>query len=190
MEGTLMGAQQTGVLRYRSQLECVKNMLRTIAVLVIATALSLPAGAQDLNPGFATAQVASTDLNIEVSWRERGLWPESIIHNVITSESSATYVCLEGGKATMADRQNVDELVSAEGDFNATTHGSASGKLTLKPPSSGMFSCPPGQQLKIACAVYTNLICRDDRYAVSLQLRGRYVLFQPGYSEFCDLDLR
>jgi hypothetical protein len=184
------GAEASGFLRYRNQPEYLKNVLRTIVVLMIATALSLPAAAQDLKPQFASAHVSSTGLDIEVSWSERGLWPESVIHNVITSEASATYVCLEGGKATMADRQNVNELVTAEGDFNATKHGSATGKLTLKPPSPGMFSCPPGQQLKLACAVYTNLICRDERYAVSLQLLGRYVLFQPSYSEFCNLDLR
>ncbi len=172
----------------------VKNMARTFSVLMIVAVLLLTAAAQDQKAQFTATRASSNGLDIEVSWKERGLWPESVIHNVITSEATATYVCLEGAPARMADHQNVDELLTVEGDFNATKQGSASGRLTLKPPSPGMFSCSPGQQLKLACVVYTRLTCRDDSSVISLLLRGkyvgRYVLFQPGYSEFCDLDLR
>ncbi len=185
MQSTRMSAT-----RYDSRSRHWKGMPRAVVLLVLAAALSHGAAAQDSKPHFAVAQVSSSGVEIEVIWKERGLSPDDVIHNVITSEASATYVCLDGGRTRMADRQNVNEVVTAEGDFNATTRGAISGRLTLKPPSPGMFSCPPGQQLKLACTVYANVSCRDDRYAISLPLRRKSVLFAPGYSEFCDLDLR
>jgi hypothetical protein len=162
----------------------------TIASLILAGGLLLAGAGDKQAPKFVSTNVSSDNLEVEVGWKETGLWPEAEIHNVVVAEARATYVCVEDGQPTMSDRQNVYELVSAEGDFIATKRGVSSGKLTVKPPGPGMYSCSPGQRLKIACVAYSALSCKDERYAVSSELRRTIILFQPGYSQFCDLDLR
>jgi hypothetical protein len=165
-------------------------MLRPVAILTLFAAASLAAVETDSRPRFSYTRVASTGLGVQVSWKESGLQPTQVVHNVIMAEARATYVCLEAGQTRAADRQNVDELVSAEGDFASTGRGLGSGSLILMPPGPGMFSCPPGQRLQLACAMYTRLTCKDDTYAISSDLRRTFVSFEPGYSHFCDLDLR
>jgi hypothetical protein len=165
-------------------------MLRPVAILSLLAAASLAAVETDSRPRFSYTGVASAGLEVQVSWKESGLQPAQVVHNVIMAEARATYVCLEAGQKRAADRQNVDELVSAEGDFAATDHGLSSGSLILTSPGPGMFTCPPSQRLQLACAMYTRLTCKDDTYAISSDLRRTLVSFEPGYSQFCDLDLR
>ena len=165
-------------------------MLRPVAILTLIAFMSLAALEGDTRPRFAYTRAAAAGLDVEVAWKESGIWREGMVHNVITAEASATYVCLEGEQARVADRENIYDSLSAEGDFASTKLGVASGSLTLKPPGPGMFSCPPGQRLRLVCAKYTRLTCRDDTYAISSDLRGTFVSFEPGYSQFCDLDLR
>jgi hypothetical protein len=164
-------------------------MLRLVAILLVA-AVSLAAVETDSRPRFSYARVAPAGLGVEVTWKESGLWPERVVHTVAMAEARATYVCLEPGQTRAADRQNVSDLVSAEGDFASTKRGFASGSLTLKAPGPGMFSCPPGQRLQLVCAMYTRLTCKDDTSAISSDLRRTLISFEPGYSHFCDLDLR
>lgn len=166
------------------------SMLRSAAMLLIVFSAALAAAGDDINPKFVATNAAANGLEVEITWRESGLWPEMLIHNAVVGEATATYVCLEGGQTRLADRLNVDDLVRSEGEFTATRRGVASGMLSLKPPQPGMFSCAPGQRLKIACVMYTQLSCKDDTYAVSSDLRRTMVLFEPGYSQFCNLDLR
>jgi len=165
-------------------------MLRPIAILTLVATMSLAAVEGDSRPRFSYAQVAAAGLEAEVTWKEVGIWREGTVHNVVTAEASATYVCLEAGQARVADRQNVDDFLSVEGDFASTKGGFASGSLTLKPPGPGMFSCAPGERLQLVCARYTQLSCKDDTYAISSELRRTVVSFEPGYGQFCSLDLR
>jgi hypothetical protein len=165
-------------------------MLRPVTILTLVAAASLAAVETDSRARFSHTRVASTGLSVQVSWKESGLQPARVVHNVIMAEARATYVCLEAGQTRAADRQNVDELVSAEGDFASTERGLVSGSLTLAPPGPGMFSCPPGQRLQLACSMYTRLTCKDDTFGISSDLRRTFISFEPGYSQLCDLDLR
>jgi hypothetical protein len=162
----------------------------SIVVLIASAALLLAGAGTEPNPKFVSTSVSTDNLEVEVAWKETGLWPEVEMHYVVVAEARATYVCVEAGQPAMSDRQDVYDLVSAEGDFTATKKGISSGKLALKPPGPGMYSCSPGQQLKIACVAYSAVSCKDERYALSSELRRTIVLFQPGYGKFCDLDLR
>jgi len=161
-----------------------------IVSLILAGGLLLGGAAADVAPKFVSTDVSSDNLEVEIRWKETGLWPKAEIRNSITAEARATYVCVGGGDETSPDHQNVSDLVSSEGDFTANDRGISSGQLSLKPPGPGMYSCSPGQELKLACVNYAALRCKDERYAISSDLRRTIVLFQPGYSQFCDLDLR
>jgi len=165
-------------------------MPQRIVLLMMISAALLVSAASEPTPKFVSTHAVPNNLDVEISWKESGLWPERVVHNVVTAEARATYVCLEPGETRAADRENIYDLVTAEGDFTSTKTGTASGKLTLRPPDPGMFSCPPRQRLQLVCAMYTQLSCKDDTFGISSGLRRTLVSFEPGYSHLCDLDLR
>jgi hypothetical protein len=164
-------------------------MLWRVTILTLIAAASLAAVETELRAKFSYTRAVSTGLGLQISWKESGLQPTRVVHNVIEAEASATYVCLEAGHTRAADRQNVDELLVAEGDFASTERGLGSGSLILTPPGSGTFSCPPGQRLQLVCSMYKRLTCKDDTFGISADLRRTFISFEPGYSQLCDLDL-
>src|SRR5215213_7248029 len=134
--------------------------LGIIAVLsLMALALAAVPALAD-SPHFTRAS-ASTDSsgNLVVTFKEAGLGTTTTSeHITVTADASAVYQCFNnGGKHPKAgNKTTVTAPVSGGGDF-AVRNGSASGSVTVAPPSAGSFTCPPGQDLKFISVTYSNI---------------------------------
>ena len=79
-----------------------------------------------------------------------------------------------GGNSAAQNKTTVSGPVSATGTFNSDENGQVTASLTLSPPSSGGFSCPPGQSLQLAQASYTNVSVTDTTSGVTAPIEGTF----------------
>ena len=166
-------------------------MKRILVVFIFTLSIANLVAAQELVAKFDSVTASSDDMNVEITWRLSGIWPREQVHNIVYARAEATYVCLDrSGRMKVADHENQSELLRPEADFTASRKGTARGKLLLRPPSVGMFTCAPDQDLQLACASYSDLVCRDDTHDLDRPIKQRFVTYKPGYAEFCALDLR
>ena len=135
--------------------------LGIIAVLsLMALALAAVPALAD-SPHFTKAS-ASTDSsgNLIVTFKESGLGTTTTSEQItVTADASAVYQCFNnGGKHPKAgNKTTVTEPVSGGGLF-PVRNGSASGSVTVAPPSAGSFTCPAGKDLKFISVTYSNIL--------------------------------
>ena len=147
--------------------------MRKLALLLTSvgavTALAAPVAHAD-SPHFVRATGSlNSDGTLDVSFKEAGLGTNQLITYVASADGTAVYVCVNRGGAnpSASNKTTVSGPVSATGTFKSGKNGQVTAALTLNPPSSGDFSCPPGQSAAVASVSYTNVTITDTTNGVS-----------------------
>jgi hypothetical protein len=156
-------------------------MSRSLRTILVATAtfvvmLAMAAAATAQNPHFINASAKTDGANLVVSWKEAGLGDNQLINYTANADGTATYVCVNkgGGNPSASNKTTVSGPVSASGTFNSGKNGQITASLTLNPPGSGSFSCPPGQSLQLAQASYTNVSITDTTNGITEPIPGTF----------------
>ena len=150
----------------------MRRLLGFIAVFVTSLILAAPSALAD-SPHFVRASGSlNGDGSLTVSFKEAGLGTNQLIDYALTADASAVYVCVNKGGAnpSASNKTTVSGPVSATGTFSSGKNGQVTASLTVQPPSSGGFSCPPGQKLEVASVSYTNVTITDTTNGVSESL--------------------
>jgi hypothetical protein len=142
--------------------------------LVVLLAMAAAATAQ--SPHFVRASATTSGANLVVSWKEAGLGDNQLINYTASADGTATYVCVNrgGGNPSASNKTTVNGPVSASGTFNSGKNGQITASLTVNPPGSGSFSCPPGQSLELAQASYTNVSITDTTNGITEPIPGTF----------------
>src|SRR5215216_2114864 len=150
--------------------------MRKLALLLTtvgaATALAVPVAHAD-SPHFVRADgTLNSDGTLDVSFKEAGLGTNQLITYVAAADGTAVYVCVNKGGAnpSASNKTTVSGPVSATGQFSSGKNGQVTAELTLNPPSSAAFSCPPGQTAAVASVTYTGVTITDVTNNVSESL--------------------
>jgi hypothetical protein len=156
----------------------MSRSLRTILVATAALVVVLASAAVALadSPHFVRASATTSGANLIVSWKEAGLGDNQLINYTANADGTATYVCVNkgGGNPSASNKTTVSGPVSASGTFNSGKNGQITASLTLNPPGSGSFSCPPGQSLQLAQASYTNVSITDTTNGITEPIPGTF----------------
>jgi hypothetical protein len=156
----------------------MSRSLRTILVATAALVVVLASAAVALadSPHFVRASATTSGANLIVSWKEAGLGDNQLINYTANADATATYVCVNngGGNPSAQNKTTVSGPVSASGAFNSGKNGQITASLTLNPPGSGGFSCPPGQSLQLAQATYTNVSITDTTNGITEPIPGTF----------------
>jgi hypothetical protein len=148
-------------------------MRRALLVLgaVLATGAIAAPAALATSPHFIRASGSlNNNGTLTVSFKEAGLGTNQNISYLLTADASATFVCVNngGGNPSAQNKTTVSGPVSATGTFSSGKNGQVTASLTLSPPGPGTFSCPPGQDLRLARVSYTNVVLTDATNNVSI----------------------
>jgi hypothetical protein len=146
-----------------------------LPMFLVALAVGAPS-AFAASPHFITAKAALSGANLVVSWKEAGLGDNQLINYTASADATATYVCVNRGGAnpSASNKTTVSGPVSASGAFSSGKNGNITASLTISPPSSGGFSCPPGQSLAVATVSYTNVSITDTTNNISEAIPGTF----------------
>ena len=92
-----------------------------------------------------------------VSFDERGLGNENIDYS-LTADATALWACFNGGgKNPAATNKRSSEGQLSAGASLEPKNGRVIASLIAGPLGPGDFSCPPGQQLRLAAVTYSNI---------------------------------
>ena len=108
----------------------------------------LRCGASGVNP----------DGTLNVSFTIAGLGDNQSLTVTASADANATYGCLNHGQQcpNAANKQEVQQDVSAVGSFTSGKNGSIRGSFTVDPPPTTL-NCPGGQTLVLVSVSYTNV---------------------------------
>jgi hypothetical protein len=131
-----------------------------VAALVFAAAASATNGAHFLHK--ASVSSINDAGALVVSWDEAGLGQETVFYT-LSADASATYACINrgGNHPEAANKRDVQGPLSSPNTGFQPENGRVQGTLSVGPLSSGGFSCPNGQDLRLACVSYTNITLTD-----------------------------
>jgi hypothetical protein len=150
----------------------MRKMTLFLTTVGAATALAVPVAHAD-SPHFVRADgTVNSDGTLDVSFKEAGLGTNQLITYVASADGTAVYVCVNKGGAnpSASNKTTVSGPVSATGQFSSGKNGQVTAELTLNPPTSGSFSCPPGQSAAVASVTYTDVTITDVTNNVSESL--------------------
>ena len=146
-----------------------------VALVFVAFALIAQQAFAD-SPHFVRASAAvNNDGTLTVSFKEAGLGTNQLITYVASADATATWVCVNngGGNPSAQNKTTVSGPVSETGQFSSGKNGQVTASLTIDPPPSDI-SCPPGQNLRLAQATYTNVTITDTTNGVSELIPGTF----------------
>jgi hypothetical protein len=150
------------------------KLLRSCLVAVAAfwTGIGLAASPHFLTTTDSINQVTGV---LTCSWKEAGLGNNQNIDYKCEAQGNATYVCVNGGGAnpSASNKTTVTGLVSATGTFSSGKNGSITASLSVNPPGSDGFSCPPGQSLELARVSYSSVFLIDITNGIQVQLNDQ-----------------
>jgi hypothetical protein len=138
--------------------------LVAISIAVAALAFSAAASATSGAHFFHKASVSSIndDGALVVSWDEAGLGQDTVNYT-LSADASATYACINGGgnHPQASNKETFNGPLSSPNTGFQPENGRVQGTLSVGPLSSDGFSCPNGQELRLACVSYTNITLTD-----------------------------
>ena len=104
------------------------------------------------------ASGVNSDGTLNVSFRIAGLGDNQSLTVTASADANATYGCLNHGQQcpNAANKQEVQQDVSAVGTFTSGKNGSIRASLTVEPPDTDL-NCPGGQTLVLVSVSYTNV---------------------------------
>ena len=149
-------------------------LIALCAPLILLVALATAAQAD--SPHFVRTSAQLSGANLTVNFKEAGLGTNQLINYTASADATAIYVCVNkgGGNPSASNKTAVSGPVSASGTFSSGKNGQVTASLTLQPPSSGSFSCPPGQSEEIATVTYTNVEISDNTNGVTADITGTF----------------
>ena len=105
-----------------------------------------------------SASGVNSDGSLDVSFRIAGLGSNQSLTVTASADANATYGCLNHGQQcpNAANKQEVQQDVSAVGSFTSGKNGSIRASLTVDPPPATL-RCPGGQTLVLVSVSYTNV---------------------------------
>ena len=97
-----------------------------------------------------------------VNWDQRGLGQGDVNYR-LTADVVETWACFNrGGKnPSAANKQDQQEDLDITFTRTVDRNGRIRSSITGPVPSPGTFSCPPGQDLRLASVSYTNIVLCD-----------------------------
>lgn len=138
-----------------------------LAIMIAIAALAFTAGTASATSGahfFHKASTSSVNDSgaLVVSWDEAGVGQEQVNY-ILSADASATYACINGGgnHPKAANKETFNGPLSSPETGFLPENGRVKGTLSVGPLSSGSFSCPTGQDLRLACVSYTNITLTD-----------------------------
>lgn len=145
----------------------MKNLILPAVLLVAGNC----AFAQAANFFSAEASVGNTGA-LTVSWDERGLGNNNVSYQ-LTGNGTAVYACINNGsKHPQATNKTGSDPIFAEKTDVKPKNGRIVDSLTTEPPGPGTLTCPSGQDLKLACVRYTDLLLTDTTNNTSIVPTG------------------
>jgi hypothetical protein len=149
--------------------------------VVVASALMLmaPMLASAQSPHFIRASSGLSGDDLTCTFKEAGLGnlpTGTDVDITCSADASAEYECQNRGannkNPEAANKETVTDEVSETESFPVSSNGQVSGTITVDAPGPGDFSCPPGQDLVLVSATYTNVeVC--DEFGNCEQLRDQ-----------------
>lgn len=138
-----------------------KGLIAIPVVVASALMLMAPMLASAQNPHFVRATSSLSGDDLVCSFKEAGLGDSVTVTISCTADATAEYECQNRGAKNKnpeaANKETVSGPVSESGDFTSGKNGQITGSLTVDAPGPGDFSCPPGQNLVLVSASYTNV---------------------------------
>jgi hypothetical protein len=140
--------------------------------MMLAAAVWAASPALADSPHFINASASLSGTNLIVSWKEAGLGTNTLTSYTTTADATATFVCVNKGGAnpSASNKTTINGPVSASGTFPSGKNGNVTASLTLMPPGSGGFSCPPGQTMAISQVTYSNVTLTDTTNGIQAPL--------------------
>ena len=104
------------------------------------------------------ASGVNPDGTLDVSFTIAGLGDNQTLTVTASAHADAIYGCLNHGQQcpNAANKQEVQQDVSAVGSFTSGKNGSITACLTVEPPPTSL-TCPGGQKLVLVSVSYTNV---------------------------------
>jgi hypothetical protein len=130
---------------------------------------SSPKPTVSASPALRPSGTLNANGSLAVNFEEAGLGPNQLINDALTTDATATYVCVKSDGHKAQTKTTVAGPVSASGTFNSGKNGEVTASLTVAPPSSDI-SCPPKQSLELASVSYTNVVLTDTTNSVSIEV--------------------
>jgi hypothetical protein len=130
---------------------------------------SSPKPTVSASPALRPSGTLNANGSLAVNFKEAGLGPNQLINYALTTDATATYVCVKSDGHKAQTKTTVAGPVSASGTFNSGKNGDVTASLTVSPSSSDI-SCPPKQSLELASVSYTNVVLRDTTNSVSIEV--------------------
>ena len=146
----------------------MQRLSRTLLFVTVGAALSLMlVGAASATSGahffhkFSESSVADSGALV-VSWNEAGVGQEQVNY-ILSANASATYACINGGgnHPQASNKETFNGPLSSPETGFLPENGRVTGTLSVGPLSSGSFSCPNGQDLRLACVSYAGITLTD-----------------------------
>jgi len=124
---------------------------------------------------FSNCSVSNTGV-LTCTFKETGLSSGSVETVQIQANVTAVFFCFNGGNnhPKAANKETVSGVVSNIQTFEADKNGGIRGTISVGPPSPGSFSCPPGQELRLESATYTNVQISDFTSEASIGIAGTF----------------
>jgi hypothetical protein len=154
----------------------MRERILSTAVVALALVGLMSTAALAQSPHFIRATGTLNNIGtLTVSFKEAGLGTNQNINYVLSADATATYVCVNRGRANPSaqNKTTVAGPVSATGTFSSGKNGQVPASLTVSPPPSDI-SCPPGQSLELAQVSYTNVVLTDTTNNVSITIGGTF----------------
>jgi hypothetical protein len=154
----------------------MKSVILTVALGLIAAPVLSQTTSSGAHFMSAEGSVGSNGA-LTVAFDEAGLGNASGVVSIsLAADATGTYACINGGgnhpKAT--NKTTVSSPIFATADFPVRKNGRVSGSISGGPPDEGSFACPTGQDLRLACVAYTNVVLTDVNNSVSVTPTGSF----------------
>jgi hypothetical protein len=152
----------------------------TAGLALVATP-ALAAGSAHFIKSATSASLSGSSL--VVTFKEAGLAAGSTETITVTSSSTVTYECVNGGSKnpSASNKTTTQKPISATGNFPVDQNGNLVGSLTLPVPTAASlgFSCPSGQTTTLVSVTYSNVVLTDITSGATISLSGTFSYTNP-----------
>jgi hypothetical protein len=135
-----------------------KSSILILTMLALSSFMAITVWATSPHFLRCAASGVNPDGTLDVSFTIAGLGDNQTLTVTASAHADAIYGCLNHGQQcpNAANKQEVQQDVSAVGTFTSGKNGSIRASLTVDPPPATL-RCPGGQTLVLVSVSYTNV---------------------------------
>jgi hypothetical protein len=128
-------------------------------MIALSTFMATTVHAQNAHFISADAEGPNAAGNLRVDFKIAGLGDTVTTTVTASADAKVIYACRNRGQKcpNAANKQEVNDRVTAEGQFTSGKNGQITNSLTLTPPPATL-DCPGGQELVLVHVTYSNVL--------------------------------